>query len=263
MSGDDWRASGFKVASPARIYDYLLGGKDHLPVDREAAERIIAAYPEARALARANRRFVVRAVWYLAEHGIRQFVDLGSGLLASPNVHEVARQVRPDARVVYVDDDPAATVHGEAACAAEGVAVIDGDIRRPQDILCHRRLTGLVDFSAPVAVLCTAVLHFIADEDHPKDIVAAFRWRMSEGSYLAVSHAVADDASKPLLSAIADVYKETRCPAVPRTAEEIEGLFTGLDLVEPGIVDVHRWDSNVRAKNTKIRILAGVGRKPH
>lgn len=250
------------VASPARIYDYLLGGKDHHPADQKAAERLLAACPQARALARANRRFVVRAVWYLAEHGIRQFVDLGSGLPASPDVHEVARQVRPDARIVYVDNDPDVTARGQTVHAGQGVAVLAGDIRQPQDILTDRRLTGLIDFAAPVAVLCTAVLHFVRDQDNPRDIMAAFRWRMPTGSYLAVSHAVIDDPGIAAMPAIADVYREGGAPAVPRTAAAIGALFTGLDLVEPGIVDVARWGSNARARKTGIRILAGVGRKP-
>lgn len=250
------------MASPARIYDYLIGGKDHLPADEKAAERLIAACPQAKALARANRRFVVRAVWYLAERGIRQFVDLGSGLPASPDVHEVARQIRPDTRVVYVDNDPMVTARGQAVRAGEGVAVMAGDIRRPQDILTDRRLTKLIDFAEPVAVLCTAVLHFIRDEDNPRDIVAAFRWRMSAGSYLAVSHAAVEDANSPVMSAIAEVCREAGSPAVPRTTAAIAALFTGLELVAPGIVDVPRWGSNARARKTGARILAGVGMKP-
>ncbi len=261
MNRDQWGVPDFGVPSPARIYDCLLGGKDHFAVDREAAERVIAAYPQARTLARANRRFLVRAVWYLADHGIRQYIDLGSGLPASPNVHEVARQVRADARVVYVDNDPMVAAHGRALCAGEGVAFVEGDIRYPHDILTDPRLTDLIDFSAPVAFLCVAALHFIRDEDKPRDIVTALRRRMAAGSYLVISHAATDDASKDVLSAIADVYQETTSPAVPRTAGDIETFFTGLDLVEPGLVDVSRWRSNAQAKETRKHLLAGVARK--
>lgn len=177
MSRDNWGVPDFRVPSAARMYDYFLGGKDHFQADREAADRVIAAYPETPILARANRRFVTRAVWYLAEHGIRQYIDLGSGMPTSPAVHEIARQVRPDARVVYVDSDPVVASHCRAVCGSgAGLAFVEGDIRAPQDILADLRLRTIIDLSAPVAFLCTAVLHFIPDDDHPIDIVTALRW---------------------------------------------------------------------------------------
>jgi hypothetical protein len=263
MNRDASRLPDFRVPSAARMYDYFLGGKDHFRADREAADKVIAAYPETRALARANRRFLTRAVWYLAEHGIRQYVDLGSGMPTSPAVHEIARQVRPDARVVYVDSDPVAATHCRAVCDGDrGLAFVECDIRSPQVFLTDRRLADVVDFSAPVAFLCSAVLHFVPDEDYPKDIVAALRWRMTAGSYLVVSHAMADDASRDVLSAIIDVYQAASMPAVPRTAEDIRAFFSDLDLVEPGLVDVSQWRSDMREKTTKVRLLAGVGRKP-
>ncbi len=263
MSRDPRGIVDFTVPSAARMYDYFLGGKDHFQADREAADRVIAAYPETRTLARANRRFLTRAVWYLAEHGIRQYVDLGSGMPTSPTVHEIARQVRPDARVVYVDTDPVVTTHYRAVCDGDdGLGFVECDIRAPQAILSDWRLTRTIDLAAPVAFLCAAVLHFVPDEDEPKGIVAALRWRMAPGSYLVISHVVTDDANKDVLSAIADVYQDTTAPAVPRTAEDIAEFFTGLDLVEPGLMDVSQWRSDIRAKATKIRFLAGVGRKP-
>lgn len=262
MNRDPRGVPDFRVPSAARMYDYFLGGKDNFAADREAAERVIAAYPEAPKVARANRRFVTRAVWHLAEHGIRQYVDLGSGLPTSPNVHEIARQVRPDARVVYVDNDPVVTSHYKARCAGKDVAVIDGDIRFPQEILTDRGFADLIDFSMPVAFLCAAVLHFIRDEDSPNDIVAALRWRMAPGSYLVISHAAADDASEDVLSAIGDVYDEATVPAVPRSSVDIQAFFDDLELVEPGLVDASQWRSDMREKATKVRLLAGVGRKP-
>lgn len=253
----------FRVASPARMYDYFLGGKDNMAADREAAERVIAAYPQARRLARANRRFMTRAVWYLAEHGIRQYVDLGSGLPTSPNVHEVARNVRPDARVVYVDSDPVVASHIRAlGCPDDGVAVVERDIRLTQEIIADRRLTGAIDWSAPVAVLAVAVLHFIPDEDDPGEIMAAFRWRMAPGSYLVISHATSDGADRGVLSEIEQAYQRSTAPAVARTSAGIRLFFTGLDLVEPGLVDVSQWRPDTSEKPTKIRFLAGVGRKP-
>src|SRR5258708_4919316 len=201
------------------MYDYFLVGKDHFEADRKAAEQVIAAYPETRTVARANRRFLTRAVWYLAEHGIRQFVDLGSGLRTSPNVHDVARQVRPDARVVYVDSDPVVASHGRVLCDGDsGVGFVEQDIRYPQGVLGDAGLARLIDFSAPVAVLAVAVLHFISDADEPGEILAAFRSPMAPGSYLVLSHATSDGAEERVLSEIASAYKESTVRAVPRTA---------------------------------------------
>jgi hypothetical protein len=263
VNADNWRIPDFNVPSAARMYDYFLGGKDHFESDREAAERVIAAYPETRTVARANRRFLTRAVWYLAEHGIMQYFDLGSGMPTSPTVHEIARQVRPDARVVYVDNDPVVATHYREVCdGGSGLAFIQGDIRAPQGILTELQFTDTIDLSEPVAFLCAAVLHFVPDDDQPRGIVAALRWRMAPGSYLVISHGAVDVANKSVLSEIADVYQEASAPAVPRTVKEIREFFTGLDLVEPGLVDARRWRSDMKEKATKIRLLAGVGRKP-
>lgn len=262
MSGEG-AVPDFSVPNPSRMYDYLLGGKDNFRADREAANRIIAAYPEARALARANRRFLTRAVWFLAEHGISQYIDLGAGLPTSPNVHQVARRVRPDTRVVYVDNDPVVTCHGRALCATnDGVAVIDGDLRDPRSILADPELTAVIDFAEPVAILCVAVLHFIRDEENPSEIAAVLRGQMATGSYLVISHAATDGADERVLAEIGEAYQDATAPAVPRTVTRISELFTGLDLAEPGLVDVSQWRPHVRSRATKIRILAGIGRKP-
>jgi S-adenosyl methyltransferase len=253
----------FSVPNAARMYDYYLGGKDNFPADREAAKQVIAAYPETRKLARDNRRFLTRAVWFAADHGIRQFIEVGSGMPTRPNVHEVARQVRPDARVVYVDNDPVVTTHHRAMWAhCDGVSVVHGDMRYPQHILSDPQLSRLIDFDAPIAVLCVAVLHFIRDEEYPEDIIAAFRWRMSPGSYLVLSHVASDNADAELLAKISDTYKDATAPAVPRTSADIARFFIGLELVEPGLVDVSQWRPDARSRATKIRILGGVGRKP-
>jgi len=181
----------------------------------------------------------------------------------SPAVHEIARQVRPDARVVYVDPDPVVATHSREVCHGDdGLAFVEGDIRAPQDILNSWQLEQTIDLTAPVAFLCTAVLHFVPDEDQPRGIVAALRWRMAPGSYLVMSHAVADDDRKDVLSDIADVYQGATAPAVPRTADDIGEFFTGLDLVEPGLVDVSQWRPDEQEETTSIRFLAGAGRKP-
>jgi S-adenosyl methyltransferase len=252
----------FGVPSPARMYDYYLGGKDHFPADREAAERVIAAYPQARTLALANRRFLERAVKFLSGQGIRQFIDLGTGLPTSPNVHEVAQGIQQDARVVYVDNDPVVTVHGRALCGKDdGVTVIDGDIRQPEGVFTNPELTDRIDLSQPVALLCVAVLHFITDEEEPRKIAAALQRQMVPGSYLVISHMVTDGADKSIIDEITDAYKRATSPVVPRTESAIRELFTGLDLVKPGLTDVTRWRSARPAKTGLIRVLGGVGRK--
>jgi len=155
------------------------------------------------------------------------------------------------------------TSHGRALCATDdGVAVIDGDIRDPRSILADPELTAVIDFTEPVAILCVAVLHFIREEEDPGEIVTTLRGRMVPGSYLAISHAAIDGADKQVLSEISRAYQDTTASAVPRTAAQIRELFTGLDLVHPGLVDVSQWRPHVRARPTKIRILAGVGHKP-
>ena len=253
----------FTVPSGARMYDYFLGGKDHFQADREAAEQITAVYPEASALAQANRRFLTRAVWYLAEHGITQYVDLGCGMPTSPTVHEIARQVRPDARVVYVDNDLVAATHYRSVCNGDkGLSFIECDIRSTQDILNNWQLEQTIDLAAPVAFLCAAVLHYVPDSDQPNDIAAALRWRMASDSYLVISHAMTDEASKDVLSMIVDKYQGSTSPPVARTADDIGEFFTGLDVVEPGLVDVSQWRPDEHEETTKVRFFGGVGRKP-
>jgi O-methyltransferase involved in polyketide biosynthesis len=245
------------------MYDYYLGGKDHFPADRKAAEKVIAAYPRTRALALENRRFLERAVEFLASQGIRQFVDLGTGLPTWPNVHEVARSIQPDARVAYVDNDPVVAVHGRVLCDGEDrITMIDGDIRRPQAILANPELTDLIDLSEPVAFLCVAVLHFITEEENPLEIVAALRSQMTPGSYLVISHATTDGADRRVVGQIMDVYAGATAPAVPRTEGAIRDLFTGLDLAEPGLTDVAQWRCALPSDTGNICILGGAGRKP-
>jgi hypothetical protein len=246
------------------MYDYFLGGKDHFPADRAAAERVIAAYPRVRSLAMENRRFLERAVQFVAGQGIRQFVDLGTGLPTSPNVHEVAQGIHPGARVVYVDNDPVVTVHSRVLCdGAERVAVIDGDIRRPEAILASAELTDLIDLSKPVAFLCVAVLHFITEDEDPGKILAALRRRMAAGSYLIISHATSDGADRHVFGQVMDAYEGAVAPPVYRTEAAIRDMFSGLELAEPGVTDVARWHSAVPGQAGKVRVLGGVGRMPH
>ncbi len=254
------------VPSPARIYDYYLGGKDNFAADREAAEAALAVVPHGRRVARANRKFLVRAVKCMARNGIEQFIDLGTGIPTSPNVHEAARSVTPGARVAYVDSDPIVVVHNTALLAnsGEGIISIRGDIRYPLNIIRNNALSELIDFGRPVGLLFVAVLHFVTDMDNPHDAVAAFRDRVPPGSYLAVSHIASDGTAPEVISAIENVYARSSAPAVFRTRDDIGAFFGGFHLVKPGIVEVSDWRANNRRPATPpaLRFLGGVGCKP-
>lgn len=259
------RAPGTAVtaASPARIYDYLLGGKDNLAADRAAAGDILSAFPHARIMARANRGFLVRALWFLAAHGIRQYIDLGTGFPTPPNVHEVTRQVIPGSRVAYVDNDPVVTAHNRALRATTpGIVAVHGDIRRPQEILTDPGLLGVIDFAEPVAVLLVAVLHFVSPPDDPAAVVAAFRDRMAPGSYLVISHGVSDGIGPRAAGKVASAYGDAGIAVAPRTASEVAAFFTGCELAEPGVVDVTQWRPERPTRSRGIRVAAGVGRIP-
>ncbi|GGS95603.1 hypothetical protein GCM10010156_62310 [Planobispora rosea] len=253
------------IPSTARIYDYMLGGKDNFAADREAAELVRAALPEAPVMARENRAFLGRAVRFLAEAGIRQFLDLGAGLPTQENVHQVAQRVDPKARVVYVDHDPIVLIHGRALLATDGTtAIVQGDMREPQAILEDPRLLELIDFGEPVAVLFVSVLHFITDAEDPHGIVASFRDRMAPGSYLVISHGSGGVRPEDEEKAQA-VYDRATSQAANRSPEEIRRLFDGFDLVEPGLVPVASWrpdrEPEDRWDGPRLDILAGVGRK--
>jgi hypothetical protein len=226
--------------SVARMYDYYLGGRDNYVVDREAADQMMVAVPESKEMVRANRAFLVRAVHHLAaEMGIRQFLDIGSGLPTQQNVHEVAQAVSPDSRVVYVDHDPHAVVHGRALLATgENTDFIHGDLLRPEKILEDPRVGRLIDFDEPVAILIVAILHFVSDEDGPMDILERLRQAMAPGSHLAISH-VLDD---PRPHAIGKILTASGAPPWhPRSHEDVVRFFDGFDLVEPGVVLLPHW----------------------
>ncbi len=259
------RAVDPHIPSPARIYDYYLGGKDNFAADRDAAEKALAVVPHGRAIARANRRFLVRAVKYLTRAGIRQFIDLGTGIPTSPNVHEAARSIAPGTAIVYVDNDPIVAAHNSAYLAGldSRVTAIRGDIRYPLNIITNHSLREVIDFGRPVAVLFVAVLHFITDAEEPYASVAAFRDRMPPGSYIAVSHITSDGTEPAVIATIQDVYSNATAPAVFRSRPQIEQFFTGFDLVEPGLAEGSEWRSRGRkpAKPPALRFLGGVGRK--
>ncbi|WP_344493825.1 SAM-dependent methyltransferase [Nonomuraea monospora] len=227
----------------ARIYNYLLGGRDNFASDRAAAEQIIKVVPHVRRTARENRSFLRRAVTQLtAKAGIRQFIDIGTGLPSKGNVHEIAQAINPDARVTYIDNDPTAIVHARAMLArGEGVIAILDDLRDPDSILSQPRLNALIDLDRPVALLLVAVLHFIEDKEDPYAIVSRLLAALAPGSYLVVSHATADHLPSERTDQALQVYEASSTRATPRTYRQILRFFEGLRLVEPGLVDVRDW----------------------
>jgi trans-aconitate methyltransferase len=229
------------VPTPARIYDYLLGGKDNYPADREAAQELIAAVPDLRTFARQNRAFLARVVRYLAgEAGIRQFIDIGTGLPSQGNVHEVAQGVAPGARVVCVDNDPMVLAHGRAMLhGVPSTAIIGHDLRDTGAILADPRLGRLIDFAEPCALLLVAVMHFIPDEDDPADLIRRLVSPLAPGSYVALTHATAD--SRPESAEGEKVYERASAQARGRTRDQVAAMVAGLELVAPGLVWAPEW----------------------
>jgi hypothetical protein len=245
----------------ARVYDYILGGKDNFGADREAGEKLLEVAPDSRQLAHAQRAFLVRSVRFMAEAGVHQFVDLGTGIPTSPNVHEVARSVYPSARVVYVDFDPLVVVHNRALLATDdGVLAIEGDIRRPDGILADPMLGELIDFHEPVGLLMLGVLHSISDEDDPRGIIAQFSKEMAPGSYLSIAQ-FSDDSEPHAMAQLLANYADTPWPMVVRPREQIRQFFEGFELVPPGLVDVEQWRPDVETPPTALKIPGAVGRK--
>jgi SAM-dependent methyltransferase len=250
----------------ARIYDYLLGGKDNFAADREAARRLIDAVPDVAAIARDNRSFLGRVVRYLViKAGIRQFLDLGSGLPTQANVHELAQGVAPGARVVYVDNDALVASHGQALLASGAqVAVVFADLREPASILRHPDVLGLLDLAQPVAVLCTSTLHFIADEAEPHKIIAEYRGHMAPGSYLAVTHGTLEEDPEGESDKAEGVYRQASSQLHLRPLPEVRRFFDGFDLVEPGLTWIAEWrpEPGTAPTGRQHSMRGGVGRKP-
>jgi len=236
--------------SQARMYDYLLGGKDNFAIDREAADQVIALLGEApaRQTALENRAFLVRVVRRLAEQGMDQFIDLGAGLPALETVHEVVQAVNPQARVVYVDNDPSVVAHGRALLADDRtVQVFTGDLRRPDEILKNPVTARMIDFTRPVAVLMFAVLQSVPDAEDPAGIVDGYRRALAPGSAIAVSHATADGFDPVLVSRLIGVFRQTSGPLALRSAGQLAAILHDLDLVEPGLVRCWQWHPDPEA----------------
>jgi S-adenosyl methyltransferase len=248
MTGHDSAAGGFTAASidtgkphPARIYDYLLGGWDNYEVDREAAERVIGLAPDARVSVRANRDFLRRAVRTVTAAGVRQIIDIGTGIPTSPNTHEVARKTAPDVKVAYVDNDPIVATHAGAKLTDTGnTGFALGDVRDPVAILEHPMIEEMIDFSRPVAVLLVAVLHFVEDAEDPAGIVRALTERLVPGSHLVISHGTLDFHRNGVGDA-REVYQNATATLNVREYDEILPFFDGFDLLDPGLVQVPLW----------------------
>ena len=253
------------VAHPARVYDYWLGGKDNFAADREAGDRVLAATPGLRERVRANRAFLVRAVRYLAgEAGIRQFLDIGTGIPSANNTHEVAQQAAPDSRIVYVDNDPIVLTHARALLAGgpEGsIQYIDGDVRDVASITGAAART--LDFTRPTALLLLGILHLIQDAEGPHELVARLMDALPSGSYLVISHP-ASDIHPGQAEAQRRYNERVSTPQTLRTRAEVSRFFEGQDLVPPGLVYVHTWrpgpDDIVPPDS--VSAYGGVARKP-
>ncbi|WP_370024579.1 SAM-dependent methyltransferase [Planotetraspora sp. GP83] len=264
--GQDRESWGFDPNTPniARLYDYYLGGKDNFAADREAAERILSVAPEVRLAARENRAFLGRAVRFLAQSGITQFLDIGTGLPTQGNVHEVAGEIVDRPRVVYVDKDPIVLGHARAILAGRGdTTVVEGDLRRPEEILNDADVVKALDFTKPMGLLLVAIMHFITDEDDPARILTTLRDALPQGSHLVLSHGTRDTRAEAV-EAGTQVYRNSTAPLVLRSRDEIRALFDGFDLVDPGLVWVPEWrpaQAGVLDPPEKSLILCGVGRK--
>ncbi|MFI1094244.1 SAM-dependent methyltransferase [Streptomyces sp. NPDC020917] len=227
---------------PARMYDYYLGGRDNYEVDREAAQRVIDFLPDIIPAARANRDFLERAVRYLVDGGVRQIIDIGTGIPTSPNTHEIAHSISPDVRVAYVDNDPIVATHAGARLTGSGgnTGFFLADVRKPESILDHPTLGDLIDFGQPVVLMLVAVLHFIKDDEDPAGIVAALRDALPAGSHLVLSHATADFHAASLPE-VFKVYNKATATLNTRPYDEVRALFDGFELLDPGLVQVPMW----------------------
>ncbi len=226
---------------PARMYDYFLGGRDNYEIDRVAAERVLAGAPDTRAGARANRAFLHRAVRTVVGAGVRQIIDIGTGIPTSPNTHETAREIDPAVRVAYVDNDPIVAVHAGAKLTGGGNAgFVLADVRDPDSILRHPDIQGLIDFDQPVGLFLVAVLHFIDDEEDPAGILSALTAALPRGSHLVLTHGTADFSRQGVQEARA-VYEKATARLTLRGYDEFLPFFDGFELLDPGVVQVPLW----------------------
>ncbi|WP_077063441.1 SAM-dependent methyltransferase [Streptomyces sp. MP131-18] len=264
------------IPHSARMYDFYLGGKDNYAPDREAARQVEAVFPGISVCARENRHFMHRVTRMLvAQHGMRQWLDIGTGIPTSPNLHEVAQDVEPQVRVVYVDNDPIVLAHARALLnsSPEGrTAYIQADVRHPERILAAPQLTATLDLCQPIVLSLHAVLHFVPDESDPYGIVRRLLDALPSGSALALSHCT-PDFDPETWARVVDIYRAGGTPAQVRSRSEVERFFEGLDLAEPGLEVAHRWRPDPEevprrhfpgpeVNDATVSLWAGVGFKP-
>jgi O-methyltransferase involved in polyketide biosynthesis len=255
------------VSHPARVYDYYLGGKDNFAADRVAAEAGLKVFPGVLQSVRANRAFLERVVRYLtADAGIREFLDIGTGLPSANNTHEVAQSIAPESRIAYVDNDPVVLMHAEALLAGSDAGAthyVDADLRDEETVL--REAAKVLDFSKPVAVMLIGVMHFILDEDRPYEIVETLLEAVPSGSYLAMSH-MASDVYPETIAEFTRVLNEQTKPSergTHRTHAEVARFFDGLELVDPGVVQISKWRPRTEFEaNAMAPLWGAVARKP-
>ncbi|MGK4584759.1 SAM-dependent methyltransferase [Kitasatospora sp. HPMI-4] len=266
---DNWEPPEIDTSVPhsARMYDYWLGGKTHFGPDRALGEVIEQAIPSIKTMARENRTFLGRAVRHLArEAGIRQFLDIGTGIPTGGNTHEVAQAEVPDSRVVYVDNDPIVLAHARALMVSDGpgeTAYIHADLRQPEAILAHPALTGTLDLDEPVGLMLVAILMLLRDEEDPKGKVAALLDALPSGSHVVITHPTGDWDPEAMRT-VAAKAAESRMTIVPRTRAQVEEFFGGWELLEPGVTPVMAWrpDGEPPADPYGAYYWAGVARKP-
>jgi hypothetical protein len=267
VTAEDHRIRGFQPELPAvaRIYNYLLGGKDHYPADRLAAEEILSSAPDTRLAALANRAFLRRAVHFLVtDAGIGQFIEIGVGLPGPGNVHEVAQRSAPSARVVYVDTDPVVIAHARNMVrGVRGTAIVQHDLKEPEVLLADPELTRLIDVAVPTAVLLVGVVHFIADEDGPAALISKLLAPFPAGSFLALSHATPD--GNPECAKVVKILDRSGIGLHPRSRDQLRALLAGLELIEPGLVWAPQWrpdpDTGLADDPGRSHIYAAVSRK--
>jgi SAM-dependent methyltransferase len=270
MSTPAWLPDDIRLDRPnaARMYDYFLGGHHNFEIDRAAADQAAALRPDMPLVMRVNRAFLRRAVDYISAQGVDQFIDIGSGIPTVGNVHEAARRSNPNARVVYVDHEPVAVAHSTAILRdVPGTAIVQADARQPEQLLAHSEVSHLIDPTRPVGLLIVSVLHFIADDEEARRIVATLRDALPSGSFLAISHGSFEGLPPDIYDQVTRLYERTPTPFTGRSRAEIERFFEGFDLVEPGVVYLPLWhpegpDDLMLDRPEQCNGFCGVGRKP-
>jgi SAM-dependent methyltransferase len=265
MSEEDHARRDVDLEKPnaARVYDYILGGQLNYAVDRMFAEQVLAAQPNARERARLNRQWLRRAVRFGLDQGIRQFLDIGSGMPTVGHVHEVAQAADPKSRVVYVDNEPVAVAHSEIVLEGnENAAMVHADAEYPDEVLEHETTEMLLDLDQPVMVVMALFVHFIPDERDPARLIAAYRDALAPGSYLALSSATYEQQGEGTSRAV-EMYKKSANPVTPRSADELRALVGGFEIVDPGIVFIPEWrpDGELHPRPAESGGLALVARK--